>query len=97
MNLKGVIDTDRTERYLWAVCGSTTVAIVGLTALIAMKQRARRGFHRGLIKAVDWSDDMKSDIVQRLRARRHRIKEDDRVLLWDERFFSLVATINKTA
>ncbi|KAL8722755.1 MAG: hypothetical protein Q9225_000816 [Loekoesia sp. 1 TL-2023] len=39
MNLKGVIDTDRTERYFWAVCGSVTVCVVSLTVLFGFKNR----------------------------------------------------------
>ena len=39
MNLKGVIDTDRTERYFWAVCGSVTVFVVSMTVLFGFKNR----------------------------------------------------------
>ncbi|KAI4130911.1 MAG: hypothetical protein LQ338_001508, partial [Usnochroma carphineum] len=39
MNLKGVADTDRTERFFWAVCGSATVCIVSLTVLFGFKNR----------------------------------------------------------
>lgn len=39
MNLRGVVQTDRTERYFWAVCGSVTVCIVSLTVLFGFKNR----------------------------------------------------------
>ena len=39
MNLKGVIDTDRTERYFWAVSGSVTVCVVSLTILFGFRHR----------------------------------------------------------
>lgn len=39
MNLKGVIDTDKTERYFWAVCGSVTVLVVSMTVLFGFKNR----------------------------------------------------------
>ncbi|KAI4148954.1 MAG: hypothetical protein L6R39_002652 [Caloplaca ligustica] len=39
MNLKGVIDTDRTERYFWAVCGTVTVCVVSMTILFGFKNR----------------------------------------------------------
>lgn len=42
MNLKGIADTGRTERYFWAVCGSVTTFIVGLTIIFGFKERLHR-------------------------------------------------------
>lgn len=42
MNLQGVADTDRTERYFWAVCGTTTFVIVSLTVVFGFKERLYR-------------------------------------------------------
>lgn len=39
MNLRGIADTDRTERYFWAVCGSVTIFVVSLTVLFGFKNR----------------------------------------------------------
>ncbi|KAL8995068.1 MAG: hypothetical protein Q9169_005137 [Polycauliona sp. 2 TL-2023] len=39
MNLQGVADTDKSERYFWAVCGTSTALIVGLTVLFGFKER----------------------------------------------------------
>ena len=39
MNLKGIADTDKTERYFWTVCGTATVCIVSLTVLFGFKNR----------------------------------------------------------
>lgn len=39
MNLKGVIDTDRTERYFWAVCGSVTIFVVSMTVVFGFQNR----------------------------------------------------------
>ncbi|KAL8788395.1 MAG: hypothetical protein Q9195_007313 [Heterodermia aff. obscurata] len=39
MNLRGIADTDKTERYFWAVCGSVTVFVVTLTVLFGFKNR----------------------------------------------------------
>ena len=39
MNLKGVGDTDKSERYFWIVCGSTTASIVILTMLLGLRRR----------------------------------------------------------
>ena len=39
MNLRVIIDTERTERYFWAVCGSATIIVVSLTVLFSFKQR----------------------------------------------------------
>ena len=38
MNLEGIASTDKTERYLWAVCGTSTAIIVGLTVLYVFKE-----------------------------------------------------------
>lgn len=39
VNLKGVADTEKDERYFWKVCGSTTASIVLLTLLFGFKNR----------------------------------------------------------
>ena len=39
MNLRGIADTDRTERYFWAVCGSVTIFVVSITVLFGFKNR----------------------------------------------------------
>ena len=39
MNLKGVINTQKTERFFWAVCGSVTVCVVLLTVLFGFKDK----------------------------------------------------------
>lgn len=39
MNLKGIADTGRTERYFWTVCGSVTAFVVGLTIIFGFKER----------------------------------------------------------
>lgn len=39
MNLKGIADTERNERYFWTVCGSTTVSIVILTLLFGFRRQ----------------------------------------------------------
>ncbi|KAL8681596.1 MAG: hypothetical protein Q9224_006841 [Gallowayella concinna] len=44
MNLKGVVDTNRTERFFWAVCGTVTVCVVGFTVLFGFKERLYRWF-----------------------------------------------------
>ncbi|KAL8690707.1 MAG: hypothetical protein Q9218_003905 [Villophora microphyllina] len=42
MNLKGIVDTDRSERYFWAVCGTTTVCVVSATIIFGFKERLYR-------------------------------------------------------
>ena len=41
MNIQGIVDTRRTERYFWTVCGTSTAIIVGLTVLFGFKERLR--------------------------------------------------------
>ena len=42
MNIKGIANTDKTERYFWAICGSVTTFVVGLTILFGFKERLHR-------------------------------------------------------
>ncbi|KAL9597541.1 MAG: hypothetical protein Q9179_004228 [Wetmoreana sp. 5 TL-2023] len=42
MNLRGVADTDKTERYFWAVCGTTTFFVVSATIVFGFKERLYR-------------------------------------------------------
>lgn len=42
MNVRGIVDTDKTERYFWAVCGSTTILIVSATIIFGFKERLSR-------------------------------------------------------
>ncbi|KAL9612418.1 MAG: hypothetical protein Q9167_002966 [Letrouitia subvulpina] len=51
MNIKGIADTEKSERYFWTVCGSTTVSIVILTLLF--------GFRRQLYDAI-WTNRLYS-------------------------------------
>ena len=44
MNLKGIINTDRTEEYYWKVCGSVAFGIVLLVCLYAFRYRIRQKF-----------------------------------------------------
>jgi Mg2+ and Co2+ transporter CorA len=37
MNLQGIIDTQRTERYFWGVCGTLTALIVSFTVIFGFK------------------------------------------------------------
>lgn len=46
MNLKGIIDTDRTETYYWRVCGSVAFGIVLLVCLYAFRYRIRQKLRR---------------------------------------------------
>lgn len=43
MNLQGIVDTNRTERYFWTVCGTITIFIVGTTIVFGFKERLYRG------------------------------------------------------
>ena len=42
MNIRGISDTDKTERYFWAVCGTVTALVVGLTIIFGFKERLDR-------------------------------------------------------
>lgn len=42
MNLKGVMNTDRTEEYFWKVCGSISVAIVLITCMYAFRYKVQQ-------------------------------------------------------
>lgn len=39
MNVKGIADTEKNERYFWTVCGSATVSIVILTLLFGFRRQ----------------------------------------------------------
>ena len=54
MNLKGVINTDKTELYFWKVCGSTAFAIVLIVSLYAF----RHGVHSGILARMKMAEDM---------------------------------------
>ncbi|MCJ1460254.1 hypothetical protein MMC28_010633 [Mycoblastus sanguinarius] len=41
MNLKGVVDTNKNERYFWTLCGSTTALILLLTLLFGFRKHLR--------------------------------------------------------
>ena len=59
MNLQGIVNTDRTERYFWAVCGSVTIFVVSMTVLFGFKNR---------LHAWVWDD--REFAKQRARSRR---------------------------
>lgn len=42
MNLKGVIDTRKTESYFWKVCGSVAFVIVFAVTLLAFRHSLKR-------------------------------------------------------
>ena len=44
MNLQGIVATQKTERYFWTVCGTSTAIIVGITILFGFKERLRAKF-----------------------------------------------------
>jgi hypothetical protein len=46
MNLKGIINTNRTEEYYWKVCGSVAFSMVLLVCLYAFRYRIRLSFSR---------------------------------------------------
>ena len=46
MNIQGIVDTQKTERYFWTVCGTSTAIIVGLTVLFGFKERLPAKIHR---------------------------------------------------
>ncbi len=54
MNLSGIIDTDKDEKYFWETCGSTSFLIAFLLALYAFRNEIQRrlmgqsGWLRGL-------------------------------------------------
>lgn len=67
MNLQGIANTDKTQRDFWAICGSITVFIVGLTIVFGFSERIysffttiwqdgyvdeRRGYRRELNQMV---------------------------------------------
>ena len=50
MNLGDIVNTARTQRYFWKVCGSATLAIVVFTALSAFRHQLRRALRRKMVK-----------------------------------------------
>ncbi|KAL8663042.1 MAG: hypothetical protein Q9202_004182 [Teloschistes flavicans] len=42
MNLQGIVNTERNERYFWAVCGTATVCVVSATIIFGFKERLYR-------------------------------------------------------
>ncbi|KAL8732440.1 MAG: hypothetical protein Q9181_003960 [Wetmoreana brouardii] len=42
MNLRGIAETDKTQRYFWAVCGTTTFFVVSATIVFGFKERLYR-------------------------------------------------------
>ena len=51
MNLNGVIDTSKSERYFWSVCGSVAALIVLFVTLGAFRHSLRRMLRRRIGKA----------------------------------------------
>ena len=39
MNLDGVVNTHRSEAFFWEVCGTISIIIIGLAAIIAFKRQ----------------------------------------------------------
>ena len=39
MNLQGIANTDKTQGYFWAVCGSIALFVVSFTVVFAFKDR----------------------------------------------------------
>lgn len=46
MNLSGIVDTSKTERYFWKVCGSIAFLIVLVISLSAFRHHLRRSSTR---------------------------------------------------
>lgn len=52
MNLQDIANTDKTQGYFWAVCGSITLFVVSFTFVFGFKERlygwmwANRDFYR---------------------------------------------------
>lgn len=38
MNLQGIANTDKTQGYFWAVCGSITLIVVSFTVVFGFKE-----------------------------------------------------------
>ena len=51
MNIQGIANGDKTQRYFWAVCGTSTALIVGLTVLYGFKERVQTRFFSNRKKA----------------------------------------------
>lgn len=39
MNLQGIVNTDKTQGYSWAVCGRITLFVVSYTVVFGFKER----------------------------------------------------------
>lgn len=39
MNLEGIANTDKTQSYFWAVCGTITVLVVSFIVVFGFKER----------------------------------------------------------
>jgi hypothetical protein len=50
MNIEGVVNTDKTERYFWKVCGSAGIGVVMLVALYAFRVKIRNGLQRNRVE-----------------------------------------------
>lgn len=50
MNLTGIIDTAKTERYFWKLCGSVTFLVVSCTALGAFRHKLKTMLRRRMMK-----------------------------------------------
>ena len=46
MNLEGVVNTHRSEAYFWEVCGTISIIIIGLAAIIAFKRQITTRLNR---------------------------------------------------
>ena len=54
MNLKGIIDTERTEQYYWKACGSVAFGIVLLVCLYAFRWRIKQKVWRWRTRREVW-------------------------------------------
>jgi len=50
MNLEGIVNTEKTERYFWKVCGSVGLGAMVLVALYAFRLRIGTGLRRRRIE-----------------------------------------------
>jgi Mg2+ and Co2+ transporter CorA len=41
MNIGGIVDTDKTERYFWEVCGTVSFVIILIFGVFAMRYRLK--------------------------------------------------------
>ncbi|MDI1491287.1 MAG: hypothetical protein OHK93_002496 [Ramalina farinacea] len=61
MNIRGVADTDKTERYFWTVCGVVTTFVVGLTIIFGFKERLHEWLLSWISEDVTSTED-ESDV-----------------------------------